>query len=153
MGKWLQQRVFSERIKEYCRKHGLLTQRGAVQTDVIADIFNIHEDTLRQFLFDSSRKRPHLSTLTRIASTIGVSVAEFLDDPGASIPPAMGIPQEKWAELSEKERGITSAILALIVTNDLSVAEKEELYKFIIEAKERIIRLRGVWADSNSRGG
>jgi hypothetical protein len=63
----------------------------------VADLFDLHEDSLRQFLYDSSRRRPHVDTLACIAPIVGVSVAEFLDDPGAPVPPGMGISLDAWA--------------------------------------------------------
>ena len=140
--KWLQQRVFSERIKEYCQKNGLLSQRGAVKMAEVADLLNLHEDSLRQFMYDSSRRRPHVDTLTRIASVIGVSVAEFLDDPGAPIPPGIGISPEKWTELSDRERAIASALVANIANDELTVSEKEGLYDIFMQAKKTLLGLR-----------
>jgi transcriptional regulator with XRE-family HTH domain len=118
MSKWLQQRIFAEKVKEYCQKNGLLTSRGAVRLDVVSDLFNLHEDTLRQFLQNTSRKRPHIDTLTHIAGVIGCSVTEFLDSPNN---PPPGMPNEKWAALSEQERALASAMLTQIVSDNLSV--------------------------------
>ena len=137
--RWLQQGVFAERVKEFCKKNGLLTQRGAVQMDVVADLFNLNEDTLRQFLQDSTRKRPHINTLTHIASVLGCSVTEFIDAPSH---PSPGMTQERWAELSERERVLVSSLLADIASDGLSVAEKEGLYKIFQAAKNALLQLK-----------
>jgi transcriptional regulator with XRE-family HTH domain len=147
MGKrWLQQRVFSDRIKEFCQRNGYLTARGAVKMDEVADLFNLQEDSLRQFLYDSSRRRPHVDTLTRVASVVGVSVAEFLDDPGAPVPPSMGISLDAWSGLSDRERALASALVAHVANDDLSVAEKEGLYNIFLEAKKTLLGLKAAAA-------
>jgi hypothetical protein len=65
-------------------------------------------------------------------------VTEFIDAP--SHPPP-GMTQERWAELSEKERVIASSILADIASDELSVAEKEGLYRIFKEAKKVLLEL------------
>jgi len=107
--------------------------------DITADLFNLSEDTLRQFLQDTSRKRPHINTLTHIASVLGCSVVEFLDAP-TNPPP--GLPLERWTELSERERVLASSLLADITSDDLSVAEKEALYSIFQTAKNSLIQLK-----------
>jgi transcriptional regulator with XRE-family HTH domain len=146
MKKWSQRIVFVERVKEYCRKNGLLTKRGAVQMEVLADMFNLNEDVLRQFLQDSTRRRPHINTLTHIASVLGCSVTEFLDAP-SDPPPGMSL--ERWAGLDERERVLVSSLLVDISTDDLTLAEKELLYKDFHQTKERMLKLKELWAASN----
>ena len=136
---WPQQGVFIARVREYCKKNGLLTPRGAVKLDVVADLFNLNEDTLVQFLHDSNRKRPHIDTLTTIASVLGCAVVEFFDAPSQ---PAPGLSTKEWAELSEAERTLVVAVLAEVTSDSLSLAEKEELLKGLRETKERVLRLR-----------
>ena len=145
MGKrWLQQPVFSERVKDFCRRKGLLTPRGAVKMEEVADLFDLHPDTLRQFMYDSSRPRPHLDTLACMAGVMGLSVAEFLDDPGGAIPPGIGISPERWASLSDRERALASGLVCAIAKDDLGVAEKEELCKLFQATKKMLLRLRKI---------
>lgn len=143
---WPQQSVFAERVKEYCRKNGLLTKRGAVQMDILADMFNISEDVLRRFLQDSTRKRPHINTLTHIASVLGCSVLEFLD---ASNNPPPAISSEHWARMSEEERILVTSLIADISTDELSLAEKQMLYKFFKDVKDRLLGLREAWREAS----
>ena len=137
--KWPQQTVFSQRVRDYCKKNGLTTPRGAVKLDVVSDLFGISEETLRQFLQHSGRKRPHVDTLTHIATVLGCSVTDFLDAP--SDPPP-GMPLERWAGLTEHERTLISSLLADIASDDLSAAEKEWLYKVYFEAKKMLLELK-----------
>jgi hypothetical protein len=146
---WPQQGVFAERVKEFCRKNGLLTKRGAIQMDVLADMCNLNEDVLRKCLQDSSRKRPHLNTLTHIAALIGCSVLEFLDAPNDP-PPTFS--HERWAEMTEDERALVTSLIAEISKADLTLAEKQELLKGFHEVKERILRLRRAWNAPCSAG-
>jgi transcriptional regulator with XRE-family HTH domain len=147
---WLQQGVFAERVKEYCRKNGLLTKRGAVQMDVLADLFNLNEDVLRHFLQDSTRKRPHINTLTHIASVIGCRVTEFLDVPSD---PPNGIPPDRWSALCERERVLVSSLLADFSAEDLTLEEKELLYKDFQQSKEKMLKLKELWTTSASKRG
>jgi len=142
---WPQQPVFAERVKEFCKANGLLTKRGAVQMEVLADMFNLNEDVLRKCLQDSSRKRPHLKTLTHMASVLGCSVMEFLDAP-KDPPPT--ISHERWAEMNEGERALMTSLIAEFSTAALTLAEKSELLRSFCEVKERILRLREAWKGS-----
>ena len=149
--RWPQQPVFAERVKEFCRGNGYLTKRGAIQMEAVADMFGVHEDTLRQFLQDTSRKRPHLNTLKSIASVIGCSVVEFLESPNDPPPAAMS--HELWGDMSERERSLVLSIIADIGSGGLSLDEKEELYRNFQEAKERMLRQKKMWAASRPGGG
>jgi len=137
--RWPQQVVFAERVRDYCRRNGLLTPRGAVKMDEAADLFGLHEDTLRQLLQDTTRKRPYIDTLVGIASVLGCSVTEFLDAPGD---PAPGMSAERWAGLSERERVMASSLLAALGSDDLSVAEKEVLFSTFQGLKDALVRLK-----------
>ena len=139
MKKWLQQAIFRERVLDYCRERGLLTLRGAVKLDELSDIFDVHEDTLRQFLQNKNRSRPHINTLARIANILRVSVTEFIDAPSD---PPLSITHEKWEQLSEHERALASEILADLTETNLSLKEKEELFGAYKDLKARILRLR-----------
>jgi hypothetical protein len=83
-----------------------------------------------------------VDTLTRIAAIVGVSVAEFLDDPGAPVPPGIGISLDAWAALSDRERALASALVAHVADDCLSVAEKEGLYNIFLEAKKTLLGLK-----------
>jgi transcriptional regulator with XRE-family HTH domain len=137
--RWPQQGIFAEKIKEFCKINGLLTPRGAIKMDIVADMFNLNEDTLRQFLHDSGRRRPHINTLTHISGVVGCSVIEFIDAP-ANAP--LGMPSEQWAGLSERERTLVSSLLADIAADNLTIAEKEALYDIFQVAKGSLLKLK-----------
>ena len=138
--RWPGQIIFAEKVKEYCRVNDLLTPRGAVKMDILADLFNLNEDTLRQFLQDTSRKRPHLNTLAHIASVIGCSVVDFLDVQGGPLP---AVSNERWETLSEHERMLASSLLAAFVSDDLSIEEKEILHNHFQALKDSLLQLKG----------
>jgi hypothetical protein len=137
--RWPQQWVFVEKIKEFCKTNGLLTPRGAIKMDVVADMFNLNVDTLRQFLHDSSRRRPHINTLTHISGVVGCSVMEFLDAP-ANAP--LGLTPGQWAGLGERERALALSLLADIAADNLTIAEKEVLHDIFQAAKESLLNLK-----------
>ena len=145
--RWPQQGVFAERVRGFCTANGYLTKRGAIKMDVVADMFNLHEDTLRQFLQNTSRSRPHVNTLSFIAGVLGCSVAEFLDAPTDPPPP---IPLERWEGLSERERALVVSLISEIASDDLSISEREELFKDFQHLKARMIKLRELWKASAS---
>jgi len=138
--RWPQQEVFCERVKQFAHRNGYTTPRGAVQLDVVADMFNLQEQSLRQFLQHKQQKRPRYSTLAHISSVLGCSVMDFLDDPGD---PPPGVHLDRWLEMSELERALTSEMLADMAGTDLTAPEKEELFGAFKEMKARIVRLRG----------
>jgi transcriptional regulator with XRE-family HTH domain len=135
-------------VKQYCRDNDLLTPRGAVKLPVVADLFNLCEHTLKQFLQYKSRGRPHLDTLTHIAGVLGCSVSEFVDDPGE---PPPGMQQEQWAELSEQERSFVSTMYADITRHDLSLAEKRALFLAYEELRDRFLELKKLWRGPASK--
>jgi transcriptional regulator with XRE-family HTH domain len=145
--KWQQQGIFAERVKEFCRANNLLTPRGAVRLDLVSDMFNLEPETLRQFLQNKSRNRPHYDTLAFIARVIGCNPQEFLDS--LVSPPCL--PNEKWAEMSERGRVLASAMVADIAADEFSAGEKEELFRAYAEARDRIRRLRELWLVSPER--
>ncbi|MCL1894843.1 MAG: hypothetical protein FWG02_11555 [Holophagaceae bacterium] len=142
MSKWPQRVVFVERVKEFCRKNDLLTKRGAVQMDVLADMLNLNEDVLRQCLQDSTRGRPAIRTLEHIASVLKCSVTDFLDTPHDPPPP---ISVERWEGLSERDRGLVVSLIAEITSDELSNAEREELFKDFRHLKARMLKLKELW--------
>jgi transcriptional regulator with XRE-family HTH domain len=137
--RWPQQGVFVEKIKNFCKTNGLLTSRGAIKMDVVADMFNLNEDTLRQFLHDSSRRRPHINTLTHISGVLGCSVMEFIDAP-ANAP--LGLTPRQWAGLDERERALALSLLADIAADNLTIAEKEALHDIFQAAKGSLLKLK-----------
>jgi len=148
MNKWPQRAVFAERVKNFCRKNGLLTKRGAIKMDVVADMFNLNEEVFRQCLQDSTRARPHINTLTHIASVIGCSVTDFLDSPNE---PPPSISHEKWKGLSERERALVVSLITEMASDDLSTAEREELFKDFRHLKARMLKLRALWVAPSSK--
>jgi transcriptional regulator with XRE-family HTH domain len=140
---WPQQERFREKVRRFCEANGYVTPRGAVDLPVVADLFNLCEQTLKQFLQYRSRSRPHLDTLTHIAGVLGCSVAEFVDDPGE---PPPGMQQDRWAGLSEQERAYVSTMYADITRQDLSPAERRALFAAYEETRDRFLDLRKMWA-------
>jgi transcriptional regulator with XRE-family HTH domain len=141
---WPQQSVFRQKLTEYAQKKGLVTQRGAVDYAELGDLLDVSGESLRQFMQHRGRKRPHIDTLSRAASLLGVSVTLFIDAP--SDPPSV-VSQKQWAGLSEQERVIASALLAEVASKTLTVGEKQELYTIFCEEKLRILRLRQQWSE------
>jgi hypothetical protein len=135
---WPQQEVFCQRVKEFCDKNGHTTPRGAIKLDVVADLFNLSETTLKHFLQYKSRSRPHYDTLALIAWVIGCSVTEFMDNPGDT-PPGM---QEKWSEMTERQRMFASTMIADFSAKDISDAEKEALFSAYQDIKALVLRLK-----------
>jgi len=117
---------------------------------VVADMFGLHEDTLRQLLQDTTRKRPYIDTLIQISSVLGCSVTEFLDAP-SDPPPGMSL--ERWSGLTERERMLASSFLSAIASDDMSIEEKEELHGVFQEGRERLLRLKKMWAVPSAKGG
>jgi transcriptional regulator with XRE-family HTH domain len=141
---WPQQSAFRQTLTEFARREGLVTKRGAVDYARLGDLVDVSEESLRQFMQHRSRKRPHIDTLSRIASLVGVSVTLFIDLP--SDPPSFA-PQRQWAGLNEQERAMASALLAEIASDTMTVGEKQELYTIFCEEKLRILRLRQQWLE------
>ena len=146
---WPQQEVFITRVKQFCKLNNLTTPRGAVNWEAAAGVFNLSEVTLRQYMQYKARSRPRIDILTNIATVIGCSVVDFLDDPGDA-PPGM---QGRWADLSERERALASEMFADIAAEDLTLDEKEELFTAYREARARIFRMRNMRIVSCSGGG
>ncbi|MDR2697139.1 MAG: helix-turn-helix domain-containing protein [Holophagales bacterium] len=128
---WPQRENFKRALEKYQAK------TGKKQAEVAEDL-NMSLHGLRQILYQKGR-RCSFETAQRASALFGVSVTEFMDDPGA---PPYGMDQEKWAAIRERDRVIASAMFSDITADQLTEAEKDELYRAYKEAKERIIRLR-----------
>ena len=136
---WPQQEVFCDRVKRFAKENGHTTKRGAVQTDAVADLFNLSEGSLRQFLYFKRQRRPSHKTLVHIAGVLGCSVLEFLDDPGQAPP---GLDPARWAGLTERERTLAAEMLADMTGQEMTAREKEELFSAHKDMVARLIRMR-----------
>jgi len=135
---WPQQEAFCQRVREFCERNGYITSKGAIKLDVVADLFNLREVTLKHFLQYKARGRPHYDTLSLIAGIIGCSVTEFMDNPGDA-PSGM---QERWAAMTERERMFASTVIADFSSAELTEAEKEALFSAYQDLKGLVLRLR-----------
>lgn len=82
---WPEQEVFCLRVREFAEREGYLTPRKGIDLERLAPVFDLAVNSLKQFLQNKRRPRPHYDTLAKIAETVGVSVTEFM---GAGGPPA-----------------------------------------------------------------
>ena len=128
---WHQQEIFCSRVQESAELEGLVTKRGGLDIPALAARFDQSPATLKQFIQNKKRPRPHFDTLTNIAGVIDkvvkCNVMEFWDDVNTPIP---GVPQERWADASERDRVLASAMLEDLMA--IPEVEKEaywELYK------------------------
>lgn len=97
---WSHRENFKDAVKRYRSSAG-------VKLADVADSIGLKEQTLKDYLYRKDVK-PSLEVLQKAASTFGCSVTEFIDDPGASVPP--GINPAEWAETSERTRVLASAM-------------------------------------------
>ncbi len=104
---WPQQDIFCSRVKEFAEREGLVTARGAIDIEQVSARFDLSPPTLKQFLQNKKRPRPHYDTLAQIAGVVGCDVTEFLDTPNT---PPPGISAERWAQASERTRVLSSAM-------------------------------------------
>lgn len=75
---WPEQEVFCLRVKGFAEREGYLTPRKAVDLSRLAERFGIAENSLKQFLQNKNRPRPHFDTLSRIAEIVDVDLSEFM---------------------------------------------------------------------------
>jgi hypothetical protein len=68
-----------------------------------------------------------------------------MDDPGDPLP---GMSNEKWTELSEKERVFLSRIFADMTRSDLTLTEKEALFVGYEQMRDRFFALKEMWMPS-----
>lgn len=104
----------------------------------------IAAESLKQYY--SGKHVPGRDLLLRMASVLGCSIADLVDDPGGA--PA-GIDPAKWAELTEKKRVLMSAMLEDL----LAIPEGEEdAYFALWKQGQAIGRVRRA-QDSKTGGG
>jgi hypothetical protein len=136
---WPQQQIFIEKVKSFAKANGYTTPRGAAQVAVLARLFNLSESTLKQALYFKSKRRLGYDALSHIAGVVGCSVNDFTGTPSESPP---NVAQQKWNEISHEERLFASTVLADVMADQLTVAEKRELFSAYNEMKARLLRLR-----------
>jgi transcriptional regulator with XRE-family HTH domain len=129
---WSQQEVFCSRIKEYAEHEGLVSARGALNFPALAARFDLGPTTIKQFVQNKKRPRPHFDTLNNIAGVINkvvpCKVMESWDDVNTPLP---GVTPERWAEASERDRVLSSALLEDLMS--IPEAEKEAYLKLYDE--------------------
>jgi len=136
---WPQQNIFIERVKQFAKANGFTTSRGAVDIPVIAPLLRLSESTLKQALYFKGKRRLGYDALSYIAKIIGCSVNVFTGTPGES-PPTVS--QEKWNEISHEERLFASTVFNDVTADQLTPAEKMELFSAYKETKARLFRMR-----------
>ncbi len=113
---WGHRELFKAAVKNYRESAG-------VKLADVAECIGLKEQTLKDYLYRKDVK-PSLEVLQKAASTFGCSVTEFIDDPGAV--PA-GMDPDKWAEASDRDRVLASAMLEDLKT--IPEEEKEAYYQ------------------------
>jgi len=134
MDTWPQREKFKALVKAYQKSTGKTQEEVAAELDVA-------RSSLRFWMYQQKRK-PSFDILKRAAKLFGCSVTEFVDDPagGAKVP---GVGREAWAELSERDRVITSAMFADITAEDLSEQDKDLLYAAWKEEVAKLKKYKG----------
>lgn len=89
---------------------------GKTRAD-LASAMGIAVESLKQYY--SGKHIPGRDLLLRMASVLGCSIADLVDDPGGA---PTGLDPAKWAELTEKKRVLASAMLEDL----LAIPEGEE---------------------------
>ena len=106
---WGAQEGFCRRVEGFAEREGLITPRGALMLEPLAAKFGLSPSSLKQFLQNKKRPRPHFDTLANIANVIGdgCDVMEFWEMP--SQPP--GVTKDRWAEASEQDKLLVISFL------------------------------------------
>ena len=121
---WPQQENFCSRVKDFAEREGLVNRRGTVDIPGTAARFDLSPPTLKQFLQNKRRPRPHVNTLISIAGIVGCDFMEWMDSVNSPIP---GVTDDRWARASEQDRTLASAILADLMA--IPEAEKDAYYQ------------------------
>jgi len=108
---WPQYRKFRQLAKDYQTRSG--ENQGAISAKLGINLF-----TYRNYLYGS--KKPGIKTLQAAARLFGVSITEFVDNPGT---PPPGIERDLWQRISERDRVLGTAILEDLTS--ISDQEKE----------------------------
>lgn len=89
----------------------------------MAECLGVKESHLHGLLYDK-RVRPSLDVVQKAAEVFEVSITELIDDPGGAPP---GMDPDKWAEASNRDRVLASAMLEDLMT--IPEEEKDAYYK------------------------
>ena len=116
MNIWPQRERFKTLVNAYRRKQG-------IDRATMAERLGIKESHLHGLLYDK-RVRPSIDVVQTAAEVFEVSITELLDDPGGAPP---GMDPDKWAEASNQDRVLASAMLEDLMT--IPEEEKDAYYK------------------------
>jgi transcriptional regulator with XRE-family HTH domain len=123
---WPQQEIFCTRTRDFAVGKGLVTSRGSLRLDKLAELFKMSAGTLKQDLQNKNRERPGIEKLIFIAEVIGCNRDEFWE----TAAPA-GIEKDRWANASEQDRALATAIL-----DDLMAIPEEQRETYYNLCKE-----------------
>jgi len=113
---WPQREKFKSLVNAYRKKHG-------IDRATMAECLGVKESHLHGLLYDK-RVRPSLDVVQKAAEVFEVSITELIDDPGGAPP---GMDPDKWAEASNRDRVLASAMLEDLMT--IPEEEKDAYYK------------------------
>lgn len=112
-----------------------LQERTGKKHVEIAQDFGTSLATFRGWLYNKT-KRPSLDTLQRAASLFGVSVTEFIDDPGQEIG------GKTASDLTEKRRFIAGLMFDGITANELTDEDAQYLWEDFCANRARLVAMK-----------
>lgn len=137
MDRWPLRWRFKELVSDHREAKGLSKAE-------MAQSLGLAESTLRNYLYNRQLV-PSLGLLQRAAKLFGVSVTEFVDDPGIT---GEGIPKRALLELNERDRAILREVCGDLLT--LEAPEKQAVLA-IWRAGVKAIRARGTKSPPSKR--
>lgn len=130
---WIQREKFREWVAE------ARDMLGVSNNAVVADYLGIVPASLYKYLSRSATHKPSNEVMKRLGDMIGRDYRLLLDGPEQRPDWAE---EGEWSEASERDRLIARAMFQDLTADQLTEAEKDEIYRAYREAKERVLRLR-----------
>ena len=130
---WKQRGIFRGWVEEAKQK------LGAPSNAAVSERLGLTPSTLYKYLSASATHKPSPEALKKLGDLIGRDYRLLMDGPEHG--PGW-LDGGEWSELSERDRFIARTMFQDLTADQLTEAEKDELFRAYKEAKERIMRLR-----------
>jgi hypothetical protein len=133
---WMQRDIFREWVAEAKAK------LGAASNAAVAECLGIVPASLYKYLSNSSTHKPGPDVLKKLGDLIGRDYRLLLSVPEQ---PPEWLEAGEWSDATERDKLIARAMYQDLTADQLTEAEKDEIYRAYKEAKERVMRLRSAY--------
>lgn len=105
---WPEQEFFCMQVEAFAEEHGFITPRGSLMLEPLSKLFECSPTTLKQWLQNKKRPRPHFDSMEKVASVVGCDPSQFM----GGAPPVEGVFPTKMKTTSRNDKALFNRLLS-----------------------------------------